>query len=295
MESTRENSVPAWVDRTGGGADDYLRGREAAENFPVALRALPRRLRTDLAAVYDVARVIDDLGDQVVGDRRALLTGFRADLAVIWAGGQPRSPVLRRLAGTVRTRGLSQQPFDDLVEANLRDQEVSSYPRYADLLAYCELSANPVGRIVLEIFGCATPGRIALSDRICTALQVIEHCQDVAEDRRAGRIYLPGEDLDAFGVRPSDLDAPAAGVPVRRLMAFEAERAGVLLNSGAPLLRQLRGWARLAVSGYVAGGGAALIALRRAKWDVLSSCPRSLRLDVIRQFVTVAMRGRVGS
>jgi squalene synthase HpnC len=273
----------------------YLRGRERAENFPVALRVLPRRHRTHLAAVYDVARVIDDLGDDAPGDRVALLEAFAADLATIWEGGVPQAPVLQSLAGTVRGCDLPREPFDRLVQANIMDQRVTRYPTLSDLLGYCRLSADPVGRIVLGVFGAGTPRRVEWSDRICTALQLIEHWQDVAEDRRAGRIYLPGEDLAAFGVRPGDLDAPAAGVPLRRLIAFEAERASVLLNSGTPLLRQLRGWARLAVSGYVAGGGAAVIALRRAKWDVLSSCPRSLRLDVIRQLVAVAMHGRVGS
>jgi len=298
MESTRAESAgdagaDGWSARVGGVADEYLRGRETGENFPVALRVLPRHVRVHLAAVYDVARVIDDLGDEAPGDRSALLRDFRADLATIFNGARPRSPVLVRLAATVRARGLRQQPFDDLIEANLLDQRVSRYQTYADLLAYCELSANPIGRIVLEVFGVATPARAALSDRICTALQVIEHCQDVAEDRRAGRIYLPLADLDQFGVRPEDLDAPSASPQVRQLVAFEADRAQELLNSGTPLLGQLSGWARLAVSGYVAGGGAALVALRRAKWDVLSSCPRALRLDVIRQLITVRMQGRV--
>ena len=300
MESTRADSAggvasSGWAARIGGGTDEYLRGREVGENFPVALRVLPRQLRTDLAAVYDVARVIDDLGDQASGDRGSMLTDFRADLATIWDGAEPRLPVLRRLAATVRVRGLSHRHFDDLVEANLRDQRVTRYPTYAELAAYCELSANPVGRIVLEVFGVSTPGRVALSDRICTALQVIEHCQDVAEDRRAGRIYLPLEDLERFGVRERNLDEPSAGPPVRRLVAFEAARATDLIDSGTPLLGQLSGWARLAVSGYVAGGGAALVALRRAKWDVLSACPRVLRLDVIRQLITVGVRGRVGT
>jgi len=142
---------------------------------------------------------------------------------------------------------------------------------------------------VLEIFGVATPERIELSDRICTALQLIEHWQDVAEDRRAGRIYLPLEDLDRYGVRPADLDAPTAGPAVRRLVAFEAARARELLDSGTPLLRALRGWARLAVTGYVAGGRAALDALRRSGWDVLAGSPRARKRDVLRH----ALRLRV--
>jgi squalene synthase HpnC len=249
-----------------------------------------------LSAVYDGARVIDALGDQAPGDRTALLRDFRTDLAAIWTSDrEPDSPVLRRLAVSVHAKHLSHRPFDDLIEANLVDQEVATYPTYEDLLEYCELSANPIGRIVLEIFDASTPDRVELSDRVCTALQIIEHCQDVAEDRRADRIYLPLEDLARFGAQPTDLDAASANNVVRRLVAFEAERACGLLNSGTPLVRQLRGWARLAVSGYVAGGGAAFRALRRADWDVLSSSPHARKLDVVRQLVAVARGSRVGS
>jgi squalene synthase HpnC len=300
MESTQAGSggrsaTPEQSIRVGGRADTYLRGREDAENFPVALRLLPSDVRTHLKAVYDVARVIDDLGDEAAGDRTALLLGFRADLATIWTGdGEPQHPVLRRLAVSVRAKHLSQRPFDDLIEANLVDQEVTDYPTYADLAEYCELSANPVGRIVLEVFDVSTPERVELSDRICTALQVIEHCQDVAEDRRAGRIYLPLEDLRRFDVRQTDLDATSANDGVRHLLEFEAERAAALLNSGTPLLAQLHGWARLAVTGYVAGGGAALVALRRAKWDVLSATPRARKIDVVRQLIGLARGRRAG-
>jgi squalene synthase HpnC len=302
MESTRAESGgrtagSGWAARVGGGADDYLRAREGSENFPVALRLLPADVRVHLGAVYDVARVIDDLGDQAPGDRTALLRDFRADLAKIWAPErrEPDAPVLRRLAVSVRAKHLSHKPFDDLIEANLVDQEVETYPTYEDLVEYCELSANPVGRIVLEVFEASTPERAELSDRICTALQIIEHCQDVAEDRRAGRIYLPLEDLTRFGVTVTDLDGPTASAAVRRLVAFEAERAAALLNSGAPLPGQLHGWARLAVRGYVAGGGAALLALRRADWDVLSGTPHARKIDVVRQLIAVSRDRRVGS
>jgi len=284
-----------WTDRVGGRSDGYLRRRESTENFPVALRVLPADVRPHLEAVYDVARVIDDLGDEAPGDRVELLTDFRDDLDAIWTiGPEPTSPVLRRLADTVRAKNLSRRPFDDLIEANLVDQEVMSYPTYADLVEYCELSANPVGRIVLEVFGVSTPERVELSDRVCTALQIIEHCQDVGEDRRTGRIYLPLEDLDKFGVVPTDLDASQASEDVRRLIAFEANRARALLNSGTPLLGQLRGWARLAVTGFVAGGGAALLALRRARWDVLAGIPRARKVDMVRQLAAVTRGRRAG-
>jgi squalene synthase HpnC len=263
--------------------DSYLRGRERAENFPVALRVLPRRLRADLAAVYDVARVVDDLGDDAPGDRVAQLEAFAADLATIWQGGTPRAAVLRRLAGTVRGRGLPQQPFDRLIQANIVDQRVTRYATLDDLLGYCRLSADPVGRIVLDVFGVATPQRLAWSDRICSALQLIEHWQDVAEDRRAGRIYLPAEDLHRFGVAETDLDAARSTPAVRDLIAFEAGRAREMLLGGLPLLRELRGWARLAIAGYVAGGLAAVDGLCRAGWEVLPGSPGVHRSDLVRR------------
>jgi squalene synthase HpnC len=272
--------------------DSYLRGRERAENFPVALRVLPRDLRTHLAAVYDVARVVDDLGDDAPGDRVAQLEAFAADLATIWDGGTPSTRVLRRLAGTVHACDLPREPFDRLIRANIMDQRIARYPTLSDLLGYCELSAEPIGRIVLAVFGASTPRRIEWSDRICTALQLIEHWQDVAEDRRAGRVYLPQEDLVRFGVGEADLDAARSTPALRDLMAFEADRARRMLVEGLPLLGELRGWARLAIAGYVAGGLAAVDGLRRAGWEVLPGSPGVHRFDLVRRLGWVLTRRR---
>ncbi|HEX6401804.1 MAG TPA: squalene/phytoene synthase family protein, partial [Pseudonocardiaceae bacterium] len=201
-------------------------------------------------------------------------------------------PVLRQLVPTVVARGLDREPFDRLVRANLVDQRVHRYARYAQLREYCMLSADPVGRIVLGVFGVADRTELTeLSDRVCTALQLIEHWQDVAEDRRAGRVYLPQEDLAAFGVTEAELDARVASPALRRLMAFEIDRAAELLDSGAPLLGLLHGWARLAVAGYVAGGRAAVDALRRSGGDVLGGPPRPRRRDVLRHLL-VALQER---
>lgn len=269
--------------------DQALARMRRAENFPVALRPLPRALRADLVAVYDVARVIDDLGDdlgdQAAGDRTALLEEFGADLAAVWEGGRPEHPVLRRLVPTVRARGLDREPFERLVQANLVDQRVTRYGSYAQLRGYCTLSAEPVGRIVLAVFGVCSPAATERSDRVCAALQLIEHWQDVAEDRRAGRVYLPQADLAAFGVAEAELDTPVASPALRKLMAFQIRRAADLLDSGAPLVGLLRGWARLAVAGYVAGGRATLDALRRVDADVLAGPPRARRRDVLRHLV----------
>jgi squalene synthase HpnC len=260
---------------------------EADENFPVASRLLPGRLRRDLSAVYGVARAIDDLGDDAEGDRPALLADFETDLRRVWAGEQPQAPALVQLVPTVRERGLSIDPFLDLIAANRLDQVQSTYPTWADLRHYCSLSADPVGRIVLEIFGAARPDRLALSADVCTALQLLEHCQDVAEDRGRGRTYLPLEDLARFAVVETDLDAGFTSSPVRAVVAHEVSRAQGLLASGPPLIRSLRGSGRLAVAGYVAGGLATVDALRRADFDVLGVLASPRRRDIARHAITL--------
>lgn len=256
-----------------------LRDLERSENFPVALRVLPSAIRGRLVSIYDVARVIDDLGDEAGGDREALLVAFRADLATVWTTGRPDSPVLRRLVPTVRELALSPEPFDRLVRANLQDQRVSRYGTFDELVAYCRLSADPIGRLVLAVFGAATPRTEALSDRVCTALQLLEFWQDVGEDRRNGRVYLPQDSLRRHRVTAAELDATTTSAGLRRVLADETLRAERLLNSGEELLSLLRGWARVAVAGYVAGGRATVTALRRSDFDVLAGPPRPRRRD----------------
>jgi squalene synthase HpnC len=257
-----------------------LRRRERGENFPVALRFLPKAVREDLHAIYAVARTIDDLGDAAPGDRVAALNDFRADLHRIWRDGTPRSPVLQALAPTVRARGLNAEPFDRLIEANLIDQRVSRYETFEELIGYCRLSADPVGWLVLDVFDQHSSEAAELSDRVCRALQLLEHWQDVAEDRHTGRVYLPQEDLAAYGVRETDLDLPRATGALRELMVFEIERAAELLESGATLVVHLTGWARVVVAGYIGGGRAAAQALRRTGGDVLGHTAETRRRDV---------------
>src|SRR5690348_5121842 len=257
------------------------------ENFPVALRMLPARHRKHLTNLYFFARLTDDLGDEARGAessesakssenvteiRRRLLDDLAADVDRIYSGKTPQSPVIKAMAETVREWRVPAQPLLDLIQANRQDQLVARYRTYQELEQYCELSANPVGQIVLYIFGVATPRRIEFSDSICTALQLAEHWQDVAEDLAAGRIYLPGEDLERFGVMEADLAAPSAGPAVRQLMIFETDRAERLLDSGAPLVHTLHGAARLAVAGYLGGGRAALAAIRSEERRVGEGC-----------------------
>ncbi|MFJ9770948.1 squalene synthase HpnC [Kitasatospora sp. NPDC101157] len=283
--------------------------KAGAENFPVAPFFLPAAWRDDLMAAYGFARLVDDAGDGDLADpaataallgveqrppatpsaqsgppspaetafRLALLDGLERDLdrafetALRSAGAEPpRHPLMSALVPLVDRHGLTPEPFRRLIEANRVDQTITRYPTYDDLAGYCTLSADPVGRLVLAIAGVSTPERIALSDAICTALQVVEHLQDVAEDLSRGRIYLPTEDLERFGVTEEELAAPRATGAVRELIAFEAERARTLLDRGAPLVGTVRGRLRLLLAGFTAGGYAALAAVEDAGFDVLA-------------------------
>jgi squalene synthase HpnC len=267
-----------------------IEDRQHTENFPVALRVLPRRYRERLEAVYGFARTVDDLGDESAGDRLANLDAFANDLDLIWTSGTPSTPVLARLARTVRAGGLPAEPFHRLIEANRQDQRVKTYATYDELRAYCTLSADPVGRIVLDVFSVTTEARVAWSDAICTALQLVEHWQDVAEDRRAGRVYLPAEDMARFGVVPADLDKSSTPEGVRKLLAFETDRAQALFREGAPLVKSLRGWARLSIGGFLAGGLATVDALRKANYDVLAVTPKPSKRDVVRHLIAEVAR-----
>jgi squalene synthase HpnC len=251
----------------------------ASENFPVAAWFLPADVRAALTAIYGFARLTDDIGDETPGDRLAHLDWLDDEVGRALEG-RASHPVVRRIGEVVTARGLSPEPLYDLIEANRRDQVVRRYETFEDLVGYCRLSANPVGRLVLEVFGAASPERIARSNDVCTGLQVVEHLQDVAEDLRQDRIYLPQRDLREEGCDESDLAAPHAGPALRRVVALEAARARQLLYSGAPLAASLSGRARIAVAAFAAGGMAALDAIEAANFDVLGQrCrPRAGRL-----------------
>ncbi|MEU0356704.1 squalene synthase HpnC [Streptomyces cyaneofuscatus] len=290
---------------------DATLGKAADENFPVAPFFLPRAWRDDLMAVYGYARLVDDIGDgdlapggadarhlglepEQSDDRLALLDAFETDLHRVFAttGQEPHHPLLRALRPTVRRRALTPEPFLGLIEANRQDQKVRRYATYGELAAYCELSANPVGRLVLALTGTTSPERVRLSDAVCTALQIVEHLQDVAEDLARDRIYLPAEDMDRFRVSEADLARPSAGASVRALIAYESERASELLRDGIPLVGSVDGRLRLLLAGFVGGGRSALTAISSAGFDALPGPPKPTKPSMLREAAVVLRRAR---
>ena len=276
------------------GTTEAVAAKAAFENFPVALRMLPRTYRRHLMAVYVFARTADDLGDQApAAERLRLLAELETDIRALYnSSGEPALPAVAGLERTVVECEIPMRPFIDLIRANQQDQVVRRYETFEDLAGYCRLSANPVGRIVLYVFGCFSADRAEQSDYICTGLQLAEHWQDVAEDLRAGRIYLPLTDMAAHGCGEHDLAAPHAAPFVRELMAFEVGRARSLIDTGAPLIGTLRGPARAAVAGYVAGGRAALAAIQAADYDVLATTPRPGKARTVLELARALARGR---
>jgi squalene synthase HpnC len=250
------------------------------ENFPVALWFLPAKVRQRLMAVYGFARLVDDVGDEGGGDVTAQLDWLEEDLARA-ATGSALHPLLQRLTPLLVDLGLPLDPFRRLIEANRRDQQVRRYQTFDDLRAYCALSATPVGELVLGIFEVSTAERRAWSDDVCTALQLVEHLQDVGEDARRGRVYLPAEDLARFACPESDLYAPTASQELREVVAFETDRSRRLLGPATPLVRSLPGLPRLAIAGFAAGGLATADALAKAGYEVLAETRRPAQSRVL--------------
>jgi len=244
------------------------------ENFTVATRLVPPRLRQHLANVYAFARWSDDLADEAASPEEALVTlaAWREQLAGCLAG-RPQHPVFVALAETIRATGLEGEPFSDLLDAFEQDQRRTRYDTREELADYCRRSADPVGRVVLALEGCRDRELVSLSDSICTGLQLVNFWQDIRRDRLAGRVYLPGHDMARHGVDEAMLDEPAASPPLRRLVADEVEWARRCFDLGAPLVRRAPAVLRPAIGMFLGGGRAVADAIERAAFDTLSRRP----------------------
>ena len=240
-----------------------------AENFTVASVLLGRERQRHLMAIYGFARLVDDVGDEAPGDRDALLDVVESELDRIYAGGRPSHPLMATLAGTVRDCRLPSEPLRRLIEANRRDQVVTRYETFDQLLDYCQLSAAPVGELVLHVFGAATAGADrAVGPDLRRACRSSSTSRTWPRTTRAAGSTCPGEDRERFGVGEAELASPPSAW--RPLLAFEAARARTLLAAGAPLARTLPPRPRMAVAGFVAGGRRALdrLAVRRRRRPV---------------------------
>ncbi|MDY0013520.1 MAG: squalene synthase HpnC [Rhodocyclaceae bacterium] len=246
------------------------------ENFPVASLLLPRRLRAPVEAIYTFARSADDIADE--GDappvmRLARLNDYRRELLAIEQGQTPTDPLFARLARAIRAHRLPIQPLGDLLDAFQQDVGKTRYADFPELEDYCRRSANPVGRLLLALYGAASPDKLRLSDQICTALQLINFWQDVAIDWVKGRVYLPQADLARFGVTETSIAQGRVDEAWRQLMAFQVGRARQMMQSGAPLARQLPGRLGWELRLVVQGGLRILEKIEAQGYDVFRHRP----------------------
>ena len=266
------------------------RARAHYENFPVASRLLPKRLRGPVAAIYCYARDTDDLADEdprPVAERRDALRAMQQRVLALDDPAREPEPEWRALADTLRRHALPREPFVNLADAFLQDLEKTRYADFGEVMAYCRRSANPVGHLLLHLVGQATPENVARSDAVCSALQLINFYQDLHQDyAEHGRIYLPADEMAAYRIGEAHLRDRISDFRMRNLMLFQYRRADRLLRSGAPLGRALRGRFGLEVRAIVAGGARVLWRLQQQQ-DVFAR-PRLRPRDwlaILRQVV----------
>ncbi len=254
------------------------------ENFPVASILLPRRLVPAVEAIYAFARGADDVadeGDATPAERLAALADYEAALDDIGAGRTPTEPMFARLAVVVAQYKLSLQPLRDLLSAFRQDVVTTRYPDYPALLDYCRRSADPVGRLMLALYGVDGARNLRDADAVCSALQLINFWQDVGIDIRKGRIYLPQEDLLRFGVGEAQIAANSDTPAWRALMAFEVDRARALMHSGAPLATRLPGRIGWELRLVIQGGLRILERIETAGYDVYRRRPKLGKRDYL--------------
>ena len=252
------------------------------ENFPVASFLVPARLRRPIEVIYRFARSADDIadeGDATPNERLAGLAAYRAELDRIAADEVPQTPLFVDLAAAIRQHALPLQLFRDLLDAFAQDVIKKRYADFPELLDYCRRSANPVGRLVLHLFGRSEPQQLEQSDCICTALQLINFWQDVAVDWQKERIYIPQSDLPRFRIGESDIAAGRWSANWAALMDFEIDRAQALMRQGAPLVHALPGRLGWEIRLTTQGGLRILERLRRIRGNVFQNRPKLGKWD----------------
>jgi hydroxysqualene synthase len=254
------------------------------ENFPTASFLVPRDKRDALAAVYAFARYADDVADEPgVENRLEKLADWRAKLAASYEG-KTKHPVFLALHDSAERFGLSRQNFENLLHAFESDVVVNRHPDFASLLAYCTCSANPVGRLVLELFGYHDPRLFELSDNICTALQLTNFWQDVAIDFSRDRVYLPQDDMQRFGYTLDDLRAERCDARWQQLLSFEIARTRELFEQGRHLPEEVPGKLRTQLRLTWLGGVEILSRIEAVSCDIFHRRPSLRKWDFVRLY-----------
>jgi len=268
------------------------------ENFPVGSIFLPRHLREPIALIYSFARQADDFadeGDLSVEQRLALINDFRENLDLIQAYIKPHNDFFNRLGTMIRSKSLPPAPFYDLLNAFSQDVVKTRYANYEELLDYCAQSANPIGKLLLHLYGQASPENIKLSDCICSALQLINFLQDIADDFKKNadkqRIYLCQDEMLMFGITEQMIENKLVNAEWQQFFSFNLDRANLLLESGKPLGCILKGRIGFEMRMIIAGGERIIMKLGEVNGDIYRHRPRLQALDWVQMFFKALLRG----
>ncbi|MES2637156.1 MAG: squalene synthase HpnC [Pseudomonadota bacterium] len=262
-------------------ADSLLFSQTHYENFPVASHFLPKHLRNPIALIYTFARQADDFADE--GNHRpatrlANLQGFKQQLDLIKSNSKTKSPFFTEFGDMVREYNLPLTPFYDLLDAFSQDVTKTRYANFFELLDYCRRSANPIGALLLHLFGKATPENLIYSNQVCTALQLINFYQDVAidfeNDFHRSRIYLCQDEMQEFGVTEAQIASQHVNKNWEKFMLFNIKRAQNMLNQGKPLEHILPGRIGLEMRMIIGGGDRILYKLKNVRGDVFKHRPQ---------------------
>ncbi len=260
--------------------DSLALSQQHYENFPVASIVIPKHLRDPIALIYTFARQADDFADEGYHKpawRLAKLQGFRNELDLIGSNGRTKSPFFTELGNMVREHNLPLAPFYDLLDAFSQDVTKTRYANFFELLDYCRRSANPIGALLLHLFGRATPENIIYSNKICTALQLINFYQDVAIDFEnefhKSRIYLCQDEMQQFGVTEAQIASQYVNRHWEEFMMFNIERAEKMLKEGKPLEHILPGRIGLEMRMIIGGGERVIYKLKNVRGDVFKHRP----------------------
>ncbi|RMF96023.1 MAG: squalene synthase HpnC [Planctomycetota bacterium] len=282
-------------------ANAYCRrlARNHYENFTVVSRFVPRDLRQDFCNIYAWCRWADDLADETDSPQQAaaLLEWWQRELSACFAG-EASHPVTIALHETISRYAIPAEPFLDLLVAFRQDQQKFRYDTFEELLDYCRHSADPVGRLVLHLARCATPERIALSDSICTGLQLANFWQDVAVDFARGRMYIPQSEFRRFHCDLAVVARGEADDAFRLMMRSLVDQAEAYLKRGVPLVAKMPSDLRVPIALFIAGGSAICRAIREVEYDVLTRRPELSKLQKIRLVARTwwsVKRGRFGA
>ena len=271
--------------------------RQHYENFPVASVLLPKRLRAPIALIYSFARQADDFadeGDLTIEQRLQLLLQFRDELDLIQAYIQPKTALFIALKDSIKQYKLPLSAFYDLLDAFSQDVTKTRYANFDQVLDYCRRSANPIGTLLLHLYGKATPANLKLSDNICSALQLINFYQDVAIDfaKNAGkrRIYLCADEMLQFGISEQHIENENADKNWQQFILFNISRAEAMLHAGKPLGLILTGRIGLEMRMIIAGGQSIIDQLKATQGDIFKHRPKLKQLDWLKMLCQALLK-----